>query len=76
MTDDTLPLFGYAKLTPTKREAIAEQVASHWGLDRVVRWALTRSPQGQVVDVIKQDEFCQDVVLRYDTSLFLVYDSS
>ena len=45
-------------------------------LDEVLRWALAREPQGQVVDVVAQDEFTHDVVLRRDEENYLVFDTT
>jgi len=74
MTDDFLNLHDHAQLSDDARDDLARQVASHFSLARVVTWALNRSPSRMVVDVVKQDEFTQDVVLPYDDDLFLVYD--
>jgi hypothetical protein len=38
---------------------------------RVVTWALNRSPSRMVVDVVKQDEFTQDVVLPYEGDVIM-----
>jgi hypothetical protein len=44
-------------------------------LDRVVSYWLSRDPPRLVVDVVKQDEFTQDVVFR-DGDRYLVYDTT
>ena len=57
------------------REAQA-LVAEHATLERVVRWSLSQTPPQLVIDVVKQDEFTQDVVVAFRDGYYLVYDST
>jgi hypothetical protein len=45
-------------------------------LDEVLRWGLAKMPPAQVVEVIAQDEFSIDVVLRLEENCFLAFDST
>ena len=45
-------------------------------LDGVIRWALTRTPCAEFREVIVQDEFTHDVVVRVSESVFLVFDTT
>jgi hypothetical protein len=55
---------------------LAPLVARHFSLERVVRWGLAHRPPRLVTEVIKQDEFSQDVVLALPGGHFLVYDTT
>lgn len=55
-------------------ESIIERVAEHATLERVVRWAIGTGRD--IRQVVKQDEFTQDVVVTYERALYLVYDST
>lgn len=75
--DSELPLRVQASsLTARDVASIRAETASHRTLADVVRWGLAVSPQRLVTNVIKQDEFTQDVVVPYLGELFLVYDTS
>jgi hypothetical protein len=45
-------------------------------LDEVLRWGLAKTPPAQVVEVIAQDEFSVDVVLRLEDDCYLAFDST
>jgi hypothetical protein len=80
-----MPLPSVQLASPTLDAAllreIETEVAGHVTLERVVKWGLSQSPARWVVDVIKQDEYTQDVVLAYavhgtEGDVHLVYDST
>ena len=50
------------------RDRLVEEVRALEGLGGVIRWALARSPRAGFVDVVIQDEFTHDVVVRVDSS--------
>jgi hypothetical protein len=59
------------------RAAALRREASHRSLDLVVAWSFTLPSVGQgraLVDVVKQDEYTQDVIVRYADDVYLVYD--
>ena len=61
-----------AALVADVRIELEAWVADHTTLERVVRWGIAR---GHIVSqVIKQDEYTQDVVLPIGDALYLVYD--
>jgi hypothetical protein len=61
-------------------EAIAEleeAVSGHTTLEKVVRWAMFRSPPRLIDTVIQQDEYTLDVLVPLDRDgLCLVYDTT
>ena len=63
-----------AELGAQVLDGIAEVVASHASLERVVRWAIGAGRD--IRQIVKQDEFTQDVVVSYEGTLYLVYDST
>lgn len=71
-----LPLVDLAGLDEEARQSLVAEVGGHHGLERVVRWALSSRPARMVVDVVKQDELTQDVVVAYAPGRYLVYDTT
>ena len=64
-----------ANLSDARREALRSAVEGHRTLAEVVRWGLaTRAPR-IVENVVVQDEYTHDVVLRAD-DVWLVYDTT
>lgn len=59
--------------TPASILADAETLQS---LAAVIRWALHRAPPAEFVDVVVQDEYTHDVVLRVSDDAFLVFDTT
>jgi hypothetical protein len=45
-------------------------------LGAVLRWSLARTPQAEFVDVVVQDEFTHDVVVRVADGLYLVFGTT
>jgi hypothetical protein len=56
--------------------ALEELVAIHRTLEDVVRWGLALTPPVIIADVVVQDEYTHDVVLRHPSSYWLVYDTT
>jgi hypothetical protein len=52
------------------------QVVERATLEEVVRWALMRREPFPVVDVIVQDEYTHDVVIRVRGDVYLVFDTT
>ena len=42
----------------------------------VLNWAGSRSPRPEVVDLVAQDEFTFDLVVRVAADFYLVFDTS
>jgi hypothetical protein len=59
-----------------ERGPIASEVESLETLEQVIRWALARSPRAEFVDVVVQDEFTHDVIVRVNSSVYLVFDTT
>ena len=45
-------------------------------LKQVLNWAIARSPRAEFLDVIAQDEFHHDVVLRVSDRVYAVFETS
>jgi hypothetical protein len=71
-----IPFTDFAGLSLPERDALAQTVAQHRGLDQVIAWSRSQSPPIQPVDVIKQDEFTHDVILPLPGDRWLVYGTT
>jgi hypothetical protein len=45
-------------------------------LQGVLRWAFARTPPAEVVDVVAQDEFTHDVIVRVSDRAYLAFDTT
>jgi len=59
-----------------ERASRAAETASHRTLADVVRWGLAQKPPQLITEIVKQDEFTQDVVVPHRSGRYLVYDTS
>lgn len=64
------------EVAPALREALEAATAHQRTLEDVVRWALAHQPPRLIEDVIKQDEYTQDVLVPYADGVYLVYDTT
>lgn len=55
---------------------ILDEVKPFRTLEGVMKWAFARKPQAQLVEVVTQDEFTHDVVIRAADDCFLVFDTN
>jgi hypothetical protein len=55
------------------RAALSGQLESHETLGQVLRWNLAQRPRAEFVDVVIQDEYSHDVVVRISDHVFAVY---
>ena len=53
-----------------------EQVLPIQSLGQAIRWALARTPRAEFVDVVAQDEFTLDVIVRVTPKSFVVFDTT
>ena len=60
----------------TSRRPILDQVEPLQTLAGVLRWALAQGPPAEVVNVVVQDEFTHDVVVRVAADVVLVFDTT
>jgi microcompartment protein CcmL/EutN len=70
----TLEVHGH--VAEAAREAIEIATASHRTLEDVIQWALAQRPPARIEDVLKQDEYTQDVLVASADGLYLVYDTT
>jgi hypothetical protein len=56
------------------RRSIESLFATQKTLEDVVRWGLGSKPAQLVNDVVIQDEYTHDVVIRHPSGVWLVYD--
>lgn len=59
-----------AESTVAKIQVIA---SSHRNLEEITRWVFSQQQPIQLLDMLTQDEFSIDVVIRYDDDRYLVY---
>ena len=71
-----VPLSDNARLSRSEREAIANAVAQHRGLDDIFEWGRKQSPPIVPADVVKQDEFTHDVLVPFPGGRWLVYGTT
>ena len=55
---------------------LLSEVESFRTLEDVMRWAFARKPPTQLHEVVTQDEFTHDIVIRASEALFLVFDTN
>ena len=55
---------------------IISEVESFRTLEDVMRWAFARKPPAQLHEVVTQDEFTHDIVIRASEDVFLVFDAN
>lgn len=63
-------------MSPAVRESIEALFRSQKTLEDVVRWGLAQKPVRLVEDVVVQDEYTHDVVIRHPAGVYLAYDST
>ena len=63
-------------LSPDQRALLERQVLPLGSLQELVRWGFALQPPSDVADVIVQDEFCHDVVMRWREQRWLVFDTT
>jgi hypothetical protein len=57
-------------------DPILEELSQFATLNGVIPWAMARHPRAEFVDVIVQDEFHHDVVVRVSDRVFAVFETS
>ncbi len=70
----TAPLDARAPLDDERRDTLAATVARHTTLARVLDWGRQREPPAAIHDIVTQDEHTHDVIVPYESGLYLVYD--
>ena len=57
-------------------QRILDEVHDFVSLRQVIEWSFLREPKAEFVDVIVQDEFHHDVIVRVTPNLFAVFETS
>jgi hypothetical protein len=55
---------------------ILSEVGSFRTLEQAMLWAFARTPPGELLNVVTQDEFTHDVVIRESQETLLVFDTT
>lgn len=55
---------------------ILSEVGSFRTLEQAMLWAFARKPPAELLNVVTQDEFTHDVVIRVSPKVFLVFDTT
>ena len=53
-----------------------EELRAMSSLGEVIRWSTSRQPRAEFVDVIIQDEFNHDVIVRVSSKVYAVFETS
>lgn len=71
-----VPLTDHADLSGEVRGALQSAVARLVTLEEVIRWGLSL-PGGQtILDVIVQDEYTHDVIMKWRDDFHVVFDTT
>ena len=57
-------------------ESLLAELQSLATLKGVLSWAMAREPRAEFVDVVIQDEFHHDVILRVSDRVYAVFEAS
>jgi hypothetical protein len=57
-------------------EQVFAEVQGLATLQQVLRWSLAREPRAEFLDVIVQDEFHHDVIVRVKEHVFAVFETT
>lgn len=72
----TLPLHDYAALTPTELGFLANAFCGFTTLGQVLDWGRGVEPPLVVDEIITQDEYTHDVLLRLPDGRYLNFDAT
>jgi hypothetical protein len=71
-----IQLTDYAGLEVGTLQSVAAEMAGLGSLERVLNWGRSLTPPRDIEEILTQDEYTHDVVMRYDQELFLVFDTT
>jgi hypothetical protein len=69
-----IPITSTVPLSPEARAEVARVAGRHRTLEAVLDWCRAQTPPIWVDEIVTQDEFTHDVVVRFSEQLYLVYD--
>jgi hypothetical protein len=55
---------------------ILSEVEQFRTLEQALQWAFVQEPRGELIDVVAQDEYTHDVIIRMTPEVFLVFDTT
>jgi hypothetical protein len=61
---------------PVRLDAIWDEVREFSSLGAVIRWSMSREPRAEFVDVLVQDEYNHDVIVRVAGTVYAVFETS
>jgi hypothetical protein len=73
-TTTDIPITYAVPLAPEARAEVARAAGGHRTLEAVLDWCRAQTPPIWVDEIVTQDEFTHDVVVRFGEQLYLVYD--
>jgi hypothetical protein len=59
-----------------EHETLLEELQGFSSLGAVIRWSIGREPRAEFIDVIVQDEFNHDVIVRVSNTVYAVFETS
>jgi hypothetical protein len=59
-----------------ENEARLAEIQAIESLGVAIRWALAQTPRAEFVDVVVQDEYTHDVIVRVDDALYVVFGTT
>ncbi len=55
---------------------LLKEVSAFGTLEEALKWGLARQPRADLIDVIVQDEYTHDVILRISSEIYLAFDTN
>ena len=71
-----VPLYDHANLAAQVRRELAAAVATLPTLQEVIQWGLSLPEESTILDVVVQDEYTHDVVMKWRDSYHVVFDAT
>jgi hypothetical protein len=71
----SIPL-GQGDSLPMSHQRILDEVRDFVSLRQVIEWSLSQQPRAEFVDVIVQDEYHHDVIVRVTAECLAVFETS
>ena len=57
-------------------DPLQEETLTIQTLGQAIRWALAKSPRAEFANVVAQDEYTLDVIVRVTSDVFVVFDTT
>lgn len=59
-----------------RRDSVRHEVKALATLGQAIPWALAQAPPAEFLQVVVQDEYTHDVIVRVAAGLFVVFDTT